>query len=1202
MLRDRLKAKFKTIRFLSGIAIAVVAAGWGWAQESAPQPAGKLTPAPVAAEQARKSLPLVPVETGGSRLFTEQVQPLLEKHCLMCDSGELKKWGLDFTTRDGLLRGGDSGPAIVAGDAKASLLYRRVTHEQEPAMPYKLDRLPEALITELAAWINAGAPFDTAPSGQPTAAAASANAELQAKSEEKGLRLFVDKVRPALETRCLNCHGGKFKQAGLSLVSRDTLLRGSDNGPVVVAGDAANSLLVKKIKHEHEPGMPYKGLKLGDEVIGQIVEWINAGLPYDGPLKLPTAVSQGVVQRHGSDHWAYQRPKRPAVPVVKNREWVRNPIDAFVAVEHEKRGLEPLGEADPRTLLRRVYLDLIGLPPTVEEMQAFLADRSKDAYAKVVDKLLASPRYGERWGRHWMDVWRYTDLYGGYLMTSSQPHIWHWRDWIIESLNQDKGYDRMIIEMLAGDEMAPADPQSLKATGYLARNFYRFNRNVWLQDTVEHTAAGFLGITLKCARCHDHKYDPIAQEEYYRFRAFFEPYDIRMDRVPGQPDLSKNGLPRAYDAEPREVVQVAPYQPAIFGQTFRFVRGDEKNPDKEHPLSPGIPEIFGGDQIKIEPVPLPLEAYYPDSRSSTHQDLMAQAKAKIEKTEAGLAKAKQALAEAKRRAAVGASQEVTRAPVPIGAAGPDPLASSVAGVNFEKELKPIFERNCFFCHKSGNIDKSGLVLESPESILLGGRLNGPAVIPRRSGESPLILYLRGEKKPRMPLGKTPLSEEQIALVEKWINQFPEDPSELALPKSEAAVALAEKELAAARANLPALEARIVAEKAKYANPPDPNAEALAQAARKAERQAHLLKGEENLLRAQQQLTEALSSTTPSDEKAERIREKKAEAARKELDAAAAALAQAKESYTPIGKLYPKSSTGRRLALANWIASKENPLTARVAVNHMWLRHFGKPLVSTVVNFGLNGKPPTHPELLDWLASEFMEKNWSMKVMHQLMVTSNAYWMQSSTTDVKYPSLTRDPENRYLWRMNPRRMEAEAVRDTVLYLAGQLDTAMGGPELEENMGQEILRRSIYFRNTPNLQMEFLKLFDAPNPTSCYERNESIVPQQALAMANSKLSLSHARLLARRLGGQATPVGTFVADAFETVLGRPPSAEERAESEKFLGRQIALFHDLKKLTAFRVTVASEVGPGSDPSLRARENLVHALFNRNAFLTIR
>jgi hypothetical protein len=563
--------------------------------------------------------------------------------------------------------------------------------------------------------------------------------------------------------------------------------------------------------------------------------------------------------------------------------------------------------------------------------------------------------------------------------------------------------------------------------------------------------------------------------------------------------------------------------------------------------------------------------------------------------------AKQALAEAKHEMAVSASQEVTPAPGSISAVGKARLTTSLLDVNFEEELKPILEKNCFSCHKSGAIDKTRLILETPDSILAGGRINGPAVIPRKSSMSPLILYLRGEKKPRMPLGKTPLSEEQIALIEKWIDQFPEDPLELALPKLEAAVALAEKGLTTARANLAALEGRIAAEKAKYATPSDPNAEALAKAARKAERQAHLLKGEEDLLRAQQKLTEALSLPT-RDEHTDQVREKRIAGARKDLEAAVAALEKAKENYTPIGKLYPKSSTGRRLALGNWIASKENPLTARVAINHMWLRHFGKPLVSTVVNFGLNGKPPTHPELLDWLADEFMEKSWSMKSVHRLMVTSNAYRLQSSTDDVKHPGLTTDPENRYVWRMNPRRMEAEVVRDSVLYLAGQLDTAMGGPELEENLGQDIPRRSVYFRNTPNLQMEFLKLFDAPNPNTCYERSESIVPQQALALANSKLSLSQARLLARRLGGGGARTGAFVTDAFETVLGRPPSVEERAESEKFLARQTQLFHDPKKLTTFRVRVVNEVKPGSDPSLRARENFVHALLNRNAFLTIR
>jgi mono/diheme cytochrome c family protein len=1125
----------------------------------------------------------------------------------MCHSAESKKGGLDLSTRDGLVHGGVTGPAIIVGNAKASLLYKLVAHEQEPAMPYKVEKLSEEIIARIAEWINAGAPYDQPSNGGPSndQSAMSVNKPAglllgsTAKSREDS---FVEQVRPVLEMQCLICHGGgKAKRSGLDLSTREGLLRGGDNGPAVIPGNAQASSLFKRVRHELQPGMPFQGKKLSEEVIARIAEWINAGAPYDQPLRLSSA-SQPVATQAASSHWAFKRPKRPEIPAVQNRDWVRNPIDAFIAAEHEKRGLKPLPEADKRVLLRRVYLDLIGLPPTPEEVQTFLTDRSKYAYEKVVDQLLDSPRYGERWGRHWMDIWRYTDLYGGYLMANSQPHIWHWRDWIIESLNQDKGYDRMIVEMLAADEVAPTDPQTLRATGYLARNWFRFNRNVWLQDTVENTAAGFLGITLKCARCHDHKYDPIAQEEYYRFRAFFEPYDIRTDRVPGQPDLNKNGLPRAFDAEPREAIQVAPYQPAIFAQTYRFIRGDEKNPDKEHPLSPSIPEIFGGDNIKIEPVSLPLEAYYPDFRSSIRQDLMTQVKAEIEKAEAGLAKANQALAETKQRAAVRASQEGARTQAQISGASPGQLVESSHGVSFEKEVKPIFEKNCFSCHKTGNMDKSGLVLDNPETILLGGRLNGPAVIPRKSEKSPLILYLRGEKKPRMPLGRIPLSEEQIALIEKWIDQFPEDQPGVVLLKLEAAVALAEKELAAARAVLPALEARIVAEQARYANPSDPTAEALAQAARKAERQANLLKAEKDLLGAQQQLTEALRSTTPTDEEADQVREKKVEAARKELDAAVVALAQAKESYTPIGKLYPKSSTGRRLALANWIANKENPLTARVAVNHMWLRHFGKPLVPTVVNFGLNGKPPTHPELLDWLASEFMENNWRMKAMHRLMVTSNTYRMQSSTLDVKHPGLTVDSENRYLWRMNPHRMEAEVVRDSVLYVAGQLDTTVGGPELEENMGQEIPRRSIYFRNTPNLQMEFLKLFDAPNPTNCYERNESIVPQQALAMANSKLSLSQARLLARRLGGPAIPEATFVADAFEAVLGRPPSPEERAESEKFLSRQTELFHDPKKLTSFRLSMTNEVSPGSEPSLRARENLVHALLNRNEFLTIR
>ena len=405
-----------------------------------------------------------------------------------------------------------------------------------------------------------------------------------------GERDFVEHVRPVLQAQCFNCHGGKFKQAGLSLQTRETLLKGSDNGAVVVPGKAEESLLVKKIRHEHEPGMPYKGAKLPDAAISQIVAWVNAGVPYDRPLELTASATEMTSLHPGSKHWAFQPVKRPVVPRVRNQAWVVNPIDAFVASKHEEKKLVPLAPAEKPVLLRRIYLDLIGLPPTPEEIRAFVADRSPKAYEKVVDRLLESPRYGERWGRHWMDIWRYSDWYGfGNQIRNSQPHMWQWRDWIIESLNQDKGYDRMVLEMLAGDELAPLDLNTLRATGYLARPWYLFNRNVWMQDTVEHVAAGFLGITLKCARCHDHKYDPVAQEEYYRFRAFFEPYDVRLERVPGEADANKLGIPRIYDAEPREATNKDPYVTAIYAETYRFIRGDVNSPDKEHPLTAGSP-------------------------------------------------------------------------------------------------------------------------------------------------------------------------------------------------------------------------------------------------------------------------------------------------------------------------------------------------------------------------------------------------------------------------------------------------------------------------------------------------------------------------------------------------------------------------------------------------------------------------------------
>ena len=827
-----------------------------------------------------------------------------------------------------------------------------------------------------------------------------------------------------LETRCVGCHNRQNQQSGLDLSRRESAIRGGDRGPGMVPGKSKESLLYQVVAQTAKPAMPKVGAKLSEAELALVADWIDQGALWEQPI-LSSAPPK-------PEHWAFKLPVRATPPAPVNASWGRNPIDAFLAAEHERRQLTPMPPADRRTLLRRAYLDVVGVPPTPAEIERFVKDPSPTAYEQVIDQLLADPRYGERWGRHWMDIWRYSDWYGyrsGNDVRNSHKFVWRWRDWIVESLNADKSYDRMIVEMLAGDEVAPDDPNTLRATGFLARNYSKYDRDGWMQDAVDHTSLAFLGVTVKCARCHNHKYDPVSQNEYYRLRAFFEPYEVRIDRVAGQVDTDKDGLARIFDA-------------ALDRPTYLLIRGNIQTPDKSNALTPATPAHLGPAVGKMTPVPLPLSAYYPDQRAFVATDLLAQAKAALTKAEGELRK-----------------QEESYAAV-------------------EKELA------------DGTV-KTG-----------------------------------------------------YAKMRQATDQ----------------VELARKTLAAAQADLPALEARVAADRAKYAEPPDPRYEDLAATARAAERQAGILKGDEHLLRAQLELAEAVGTPDP---KTGKPHEKKIAEAKKKLATATTALAQPATGYTPIGQEYPTKSTGRRTALAQWIASTQNPLTARVAVNHLWLRHFGSALVPTVFDFGLNGRAPTHPALLDWLATELMRTGWSMKKMHRLMLMSQAYQMRSTSGDAQHPNAKIDPENRLLWRMNPRRLEAEAVRDSILSVAGELDPVMGGPEIDTAKGFESRRRSLYFSHSPDAQMEFLKVFDGANPTECYQREESVVPQQALAMANSQLSQQMADLLTKRLEGPQ-----FVERAFATILGRPPSPAE-------------------------LTLAATAPP---------RNLVHALFNHNDFVTIR
>ncbi|BDC49866.1 cytochrome c [Bryobacterales bacterium F-183] len=839
--------------------------------------------------------------------------------------------------------------------------------------------------------------------------------------------LYTSHIQPLFQKSCLPCHNAASSQGGLDLSSRAAMLKGSEHGPVVLPGKPEQSQLYKVVAHISKPTMPFNGKKLAEADVAKIADWIRDGAEFGPPAKDPDGVDLAEVQKH----WAFRNPVRPVVPAGR----FANPIDAFVDAERGKHGVKAAGPASKTTLIRRVYLDLIGLPPTPEEVAVFVSDADPKAYDKLVDRLLASPAYGERWGRHWLDIWRYSDWYG-YRQSAqvrySQRHIWRWRDWTVESLNANKPYDRMIQEMVAGDELAPGDPAVARATGYLARSWYLFNRNVWLSDVVEYTSASFMGLTLKCARCHNHKYDPIPQADYYRFRAFFEPHEVRTDRVPGQADILKDGLPRVYDADGSR-------------PTYRFIRGNEATPDESIQLQPAVPKLFGKVDLNIKPVPLPLADSFPDTRAFVPGDLIAEAKAKIEKAQAELEKAK------------------------------------------------------------------------------------------------------------------------------------------AKPEPDAVIRAAERRVEAAKADLPALEARIQADLAASQTPVPANVEDLAATARKLEKEANRLHADAAMILARHEFDLAAGD------------EKKLGKPTAKLEEAAKLLKEPAEGYTPIGPKYPTSSTGRRLALAKWIASRENPLTARVAINDMWGRHFGKPLVSTVFNFGRSGKAPSHPQLLDWLAVEFMDRGWDMKAMHRLMVTSDTYKMSSTAVDASV-----DPDNVYLGHMNPKRMEAEVVRDSMLAIAGKLDRTMGGADIDEKKGDSVFRRTIYFRTAPDLQMDIAQAFDVASPIECFERSVSIVPQQALALSNGPLSFTVARTVAGQL--QAPDAKKFAEQAFARILGRAASPQELAASVEYLASQAELYRDPAKLTVIANGPEASVPPSKDPQQRARESLVHVLLNHNDFVTIR
>lgn len=870
---------------------------------------------------------------------------------------------------------------------------------------------------------------------------------------------YSSKIKPLLRARCYACHGALKQEADLRLDTAASILQGGESGPAIKASDPAGSLLLARVS-EADPAMrmppEHEGEALTAEQIALLRQWIAAGAAGQADEK---------PEEDPRNHWAFQSVQRPTVPEVRNQAWVKSPIDAFVAQRHEQFELAPAIEAPRAILLRRLSLDLIGLPPTPAEIAAFENDQADGWYERAVDRLLDDPRHGERWARHWMDIWRYSDWWGlGDQPRNSQKHIWHWRDWIIESLNEDTPYDEMVRLMLAADETHPNDLNRLRASGYLARNYFLFNRNQWMDETVEHVSKGFLGLTMNCAKCHDHKYDPFKHADYYRMRAFFEPYHMRVDVVPGEADLTRDGIPRAFDGLPDL-------------PTYRFIRGQESNPDKSEVITPGVPLILEFAPLAIAPIPLPADAWRPEQRAWVVTAHLAAARKKVAAAEASVSVARTKRDKAEPGdAATTAQREHSLAELALSAAKAEQVSIELRVVATLELAKPAEST-------------------TPES---------------RTAASHAAL--QAERELAVAMATLKLAEAEAKL------------QTAADDKKEAAT----KDVTAAKEILDKAKKTLEEPPADFTR----------------------------LVGAQWFPTRFFNSTADD----------------------------------PTVSFQPQS-TGRRLALANWITDRRNPLTARVAVNHIWMRHTGSPLVPTVFDFGNNGIRPANRELLDWLAAEFMESGWSMKQLHRLIVRSATYRMASTfpadARAIEETNLARDPDNRHFWRRTPVRLESQVVRDAILSLAGTLDETRGGPPVETAAQDDSRRRSLYFFHSNNERNLFLTTFDEAIVKECYRREQSIVPQQALALINSKLVLDAAKPIAERLA-KDTPAGddgAFVRQACLTILGEQPGEVER-------NAMAASMEAWKKLPE----------AGEDAVGFARAQLVWVLLNHSDFVTIR
>jgi hypothetical protein len=850
-------------------------------------------------------------------------------------------------------------------------------------------------------------------------------AALQADSE--GVEFFEKRIRPVLVERCYSCHSAQPRKSkgNLRLDSREGLLRGGDRGPSIAVGDPGKSLLLKAIRHaDDDLKMPPKA-SLPEAQIADFESWIRKGASWPAA----DAAKEGIPPPAASRHWAFEPPREGAPPPVKDRAWVRGPIDAFILARLEDKGLAPAPPADPRTLLRRASFDLIGLPPTAEETESFLADPSSDAYERAVDRLLASPRYGERWARYWLDVARYADTtdYDANGAVSGDVRLVqsaHYRDWVIRALNEDLPYDQFLVQQIAADQLGSKEENApLAAMGFLTIG-RRFTGNAQdiIDDRLDVICRGTMGLTMGCARCHDHKFDPIPTRDYYSLYGIFQASKEKTVGLPGAGDDAS-----AYEAELR----------GRRGALLSFQRATGEAV-KRH-LRSRIADYFAAL----------VESEEETSSRGLHPFLVRALKEHLARTKKEfhpIFAAWHALSE------IPGNDFEALAPERLRAIG-DRLHPRVAAALAKPGLKTLREA----------AQRYGAVFAEVEAASADDELHAAlAAFP--------------------PLAKSPESLEEF-----FDNRAGYEVSYL---KSK----IARWEMAGAGAPPRAVILEDI--------PPKENPRIFKRG----------------------------NPASPGDSVPRQFLEVLCE-----------------------GRREPFTKGSGRLEFARAIASPENPLTARVIVNRIWLHHFGAGLVRTPSDFGIRSEPPTHPELLDLLARRFVQDQWSIKKLHRLIMNSSAY-RQSSRDN---PEARRiDPENRLLWRMCPRRLDFESLRDSLLAVAGALDITMGGPAEVLTSQPHSRRRSVY-GFVDRLDVSNLLLsFDFANPAShSPQRHATTVPQQALFMMNSPFILEQARRIAGRPEFRIgmTPDERIQA-LYRVVLGRAGTPREVAAGRRFVGSSV------------------------------------------------